>query len=135
MSEKEDLKVVARKLGVSEEGTTADLKQRIANAQDPKRGILAAERKADPGPIETDEIPEADQEPDKKSEPEQDVKESSVKVTKATNAQSEHFYAGISSPSGRELLSVQPVGWVGPSPLIVGAERLDELIEVLQKLQ
>jgi hypothetical protein len=48
------------------------------------------------------------------------------------NVASENFNAQVSSQFGARLVEVQPRGWVGPAPLTITEDRLDELISVLQ---
>jgi hypothetical protein len=50
--------------------------------------------------------------------------------------QSENYRVEVLSPlTGVPLVRIAPVGWVGPVPLQVPEARLDELIELLNKVR
>lgn len=45
---------------------------------------------------------------------------------------SEKFYATPRDYYGRSLIDIAKKGWVGPAPLTIGADEIDELVKVLQ---
>lgn len=87
---------------------------------------------AEPTPAEVS--PGKDPEP---KEPE--VKATNVQTTEnpddSRSAYTENFVAQIAAPAGIDLLSVRPVGWVGPAPFSTSRDKIGELIEILKALK
>lgn len=121
MSEKEDLKAKAEELGLSTEGTSAELKKRIA--------LHSVQSAGEGEPI----APAADPEPAPEPEVSEDTQPSRPPI--GAFVQTENFNLNISEHGGgAPLLNVSRKGWVGPAQLVTHADLLDELIEGLTEL-